>query len=148
MSATPSQIDLSLDSAARPDRTSVRVFLSVAVLIAANLYPVYGVLFDGWRILDIFLVYWAENVVIGLLTVTAMTIASVAAGGAWGVLRVLPRLGFFCLHYGMFAMCHGVLIYALFGYGAFAHGSIRPEYWPALYEPFFFGHALFYPALA
>jgi hypothetical protein len=148
MSATPSQVNLPFDSAAKSDPTSLRVSVSVAVLIAANLYPIYGVLFDGWRVLDVFLVYWAENVVIGLLTVAAMGIASVAAGGPWGLLGALPLQSFFCVHYGMFALCHGVLIYALFGHGAFPHGSIRPEYWPALYEPFFFGHALFYPALS
>ena len=40
---------------------------SIAVLIAANLLPLAGVLFWDWDVFLVLLLFWCENVVIGLL---------------------------------------------------------------------------------
>lgn len=76
---------------------------SIALLIAANLLPVFGVLFWDWSVFSIIFLFWCENVVIGLLGIarTAMS-ASIFLGA------------FFLVHYGGFMMGHLMVIFALF----------------------------------
>lgn len=45
---------------------------SVASLLTANLLPLAGVLFLGWRAFDVVFLYWLENVVIGVINVLKM----------------------------------------------------------------------------
>lgn len=45
-----------------------KIDVSVAVLIVANLIPIYGVLFLGWDLPTIIITYWAESAIIGLYT--------------------------------------------------------------------------------
>jgi len=48
---------------------------STRVLILANLVPVAGVLLLQWDVLTILLLYWAENVIIGVINVFRMICA-------------------------------------------------------------------------
>lgn len=41
--------------------------LSAILLVAANLAPLYGVLFLGWEVFPLLVLFWAENVVVGVL---------------------------------------------------------------------------------
>lgn len=106
----------------------------ISVLVASNCIPLIGVLLFGWVVFDIVILYWFENVVIGVLNVvkilTAMpgqTLASSNAAGdeqpASGAqmgqtvasfhgikLFLIP---FFTFHYGLFCTVHGVFICAL-----------------------------------
>lgn len=87
--------------------------LSGAVLVAANLVAVYGILAFGWDVFPVILLYWIENVLIGVLNVARMLAAAPEDGAGWA-----SRLGttaFFCLHYGVFTAVHGSLLIALFG---------------------------------
>jgi len=45
---------------------------SLIVLLAANAVPIFGVLFLGWTVLPLVLIYWLENVVIGGFNVLKM----------------------------------------------------------------------------
>lgn len=45
---------------------------SVASLLTANLLPLAGVLFLGWRAFDVVFLYWLENVIIGVINVLKM----------------------------------------------------------------------------
>ena len=80
--------------------------LSTISLIAANLVPVGGVLFFGWDLGNIMLLYWVESGVIAFYT--AIKIAMVAKFAA------IAAVPFFIGHFGGFMTGHFLLIYALF----------------------------------
>ncbi len=83
------------------------------VLIAANLAPLYGVLALGWEVLPVMVLFWLENVVIGVLNALRMVVADPGNRAAWaGKLFLIP---FFCVHYGMFTAIHGLFVFTLFG---------------------------------
>lgn len=95
--------------AARPAWGSPTVW----ALIAANLLPLYGVLALGWEVFPVMVLFWMENVVIGVLNVLRMLLASPGSAAAW-----VPKLfvaAFFCVHYGLFTAVHGLFVFALFG---------------------------------
>jgi len=80
---------------------------SSIVLILANLVPLGGVLLLDWQVFDIMMLYWAENVVIGVLNVMRMAVTS--GGSKWFSML------FFSVHYGLFCFAHVSAITALFG---------------------------------
>lgn len=85
---------------------------SVVTLVAANLYPVIGVLLLDWDVFPVLLLYWTENIVLGVLNAVKMVMASPHQRHLWPAkLFMVP---FFCIHYGLFTMGHGVFIFALF----------------------------------
>jgi hypothetical protein len=87
--------------------------VSVWVLVGANLVPLAGVLFWGWDVFALLVLFWMENVVIGVLNVLKMLLADPADAALWaGKLFMAP---FFCVHYGMFTAVHGMFVFALFG---------------------------------
>src|SRR5947207_8973953 len=75
-------------------------------LIAANLVPLGGVLFFGWDLASVIILYWAESAVIGFYT--ALKIAVV---GKFAALFAVP---FFVGHFGGFMALHFLLIYNFF----------------------------------
>lgn len=84
--------------------------LSPYILIAVNIIPLVGALFYGWTLFDILLVFWLENVVIGVLNVIKM-LTRLVLRQDWGVIGTIP---FFTFHYGMFTLVHGVFVVAFF----------------------------------
>jgi hypothetical protein len=84
---------------------------SVIALLLANLVPVFGVLVFHWAIFPLMFLFWLENVIIGVFNLLRMVVAM------FFVEQVLPGIPFFCVHYGIFLIGHGVLIIALFGGG-------------------------------
>ncbi len=96
----------------------------VQALIAANLIPLFGVLFFGWSLFAIMLLYWLENIVIGIFNVIRMRRAEkpmpdAQAGVKLGGKPYVPEMkrqliAFFILHYGLFTAVHGVFVFALF----------------------------------
>lgn len=88
--------------------------LAIVALIASNLIPVVGVIFFGWDLLAILLLYWAENGVIGVFTLLKMLTAA-----REGFIASLPSklfiMPFFTVHYGMFWSVHGIFVMTLFG---------------------------------
>lgn len=97
---------------------------SALVLLAANLVPLYGVLAWDWPVFPLFVLFWLENVVIGLLNAARMLLADVADVALWAAkLFMVP---FFCLHFGAFCFGHGVFVFGFFGgkaYDVFAGGD-------------------------
>ncbi len=85
---------------------------SVWALIIANLYPIIGVIFFDWQTYPLLLFFWTENLVIGFYTVLKMLVASGDNAKPAVKLFTVP---FFCLHYGIFTLVHGVFVVALFG---------------------------------
>jgi hypothetical protein len=87
-------------------------------LIAANLVPLAGVLFFGWDLASVIVLFWAESAVIGFYTALKMAVV-----GKFAALAMVP---FFIGHFGGFMALHFLLIYELFVRGAFARGPAPP----------------------
>jgi hypothetical protein len=83
------------------------------VLIAANLVPLYGVLALGWEVFPVMVLFWIENVVIGVLNVLRLIAADPGNPAAWS--KKLFLVPFFCVHYGLFTAVHGLFVFTLFG---------------------------------
>lgn len=79
---------------------------SSVALIIANLVPLAGVLLLGWHVFDILMLYWVENVVIGVINVMRM---AACRGREKGFL-----LPFFAVHYGLFCFGHLAAVTGLF----------------------------------
>lgn len=79
---------------------------SLWVLLAANAVPLLGVLFFGWDLGLVLLLYWAESAVILLFSLVKL---SITAG--LGALFLVP---FFIVHAGMFMAGHLVFLLFLF----------------------------------
>jgi len=95
---------------------------SALVLIAANLVPLAGVTAFHWTVFSVLLLYWCENVVVGAFNVLRMlTAAPRNVAVDVGKVFLIP---FFCFHYGMFTMVHGIFVLMLFGPGG--HVSASP----------------------
>jgi hypothetical protein len=86
------------------------LLVSATALVAANLIPLTGVLAGGWRVFDVLLLFWAENVVIGLFNVARLLTLSVR-----GDLGAAGLAAFFAVHYGIFTLVHGIFVVTLFG---------------------------------
>ena len=96
---------------------------SVLTLMVANLIPLAGVLFLGWDLGQIMVLFWAENAVIGFFTLIKLVMMA-----RWMSLVVGP---FFVAHYGGFMAGHFIFVYFLFVRGIDATGS-EPAVLPAL----------------
>jgi hypothetical protein len=83
---------------------------SAWLLVAVNLVPLAGVAFLGWRVADVVMLYWIENVVIGVLNVPRILLAEKGDGRLTGAV-------FFVAHYGLFCLGHGAVLAELFGGG-------------------------------
>jgi hypothetical protein len=87
---------------------------SALALIAANAYPLFGVLVLHWTVFSVLLLYWCENVVVGVFNVFRLIAAQPDKPLAW--LSKLVAVPFFIVHYGGFTYVHGALVMALFGH--------------------------------
>jgi hypothetical protein len=106
---------------------------ALVALIVANLVPLAGVLFLGWSVWQILIIYWIENGIVGVFNVLKMLKAE---GGyeesttAWRINGRSPAgmsraslIPFFCMHYGLFWLVHGVFVFTLPLFGATATGD-------------------------
>lgn len=122
---------------------------STRLLIAVNLIPVLGVLFLDWEIFPLILLYWLENVMLGVLQVVRIVLAPVEAGvprlaAQAGKLFLIP---FFTVHYGIFCLVHGVFVFVLFaGDGPLGREPDFPT--PGVLMREMSAHHLWIPALA
>ena len=86
---------------------------SLFALPLANAFPIAGVLFLGWTVFPLVLLYWLENVVVGGFNVAKMLLAQPRQPVYWlGKAFLIP---FFIVHFGGFTYIHGVLVVAFFG---------------------------------
>jgi len=108
--------------------------VSVLALVAANLVPLAGVLFWGWKLHEVIVLFWAESAVIGFYTLLKMAVV-----GRW--LAIFAGV-FFAGHFGGFMSIHFFFIYEMF---------VRPlhawEREPAAYEALIRLFAPLWPAL-
>jgi hypothetical protein len=90
------------------------VILSLAALLLVNMLPVFGVLFLGWSVFDVMVLFWLENIVIGVINLLRMG-TRVVLLGEWAGLFFMT---FFAFHYGAFCAGHGMFVFAMFGESA------------------------------
>ena len=97
---------------------------AVVALVVANAIPLVGVLFLGWSVWNILIIYWLENGVVGVYNVLKMARAEGATAGIGGMdvtlngrpMRDLSKaamIPFFVVHYGIFWFVHGVFVLTL-----------------------------------
>ena len=109
-----------------------RFDLPQLALLLANLVPLFGVLWFGWDVGSIVVLYWAENLIVGAFTVLKM----LSAGGV----HALFLIAFFCLHYGGFCAIHGMFVLKLTGFAGLGQADSVTYTWPGplvLIEKFF-----------
>jgi hypothetical protein len=94
---------------------------SVLLLLAANLVPLYGVLFLDWKVFPLLMLFWLENVIVGVFNVFKMILASPAKPATW--LGKVVAVPFFCIHYGMFTLVHGFFVFAMFSGDFFGNAA-------------------------
>src|SRR6266545_4005176 len=96
-----------------------RELISVSALILANAVPLAGVLFFGWQVFPLILLFWLENVIVGGFNVLKMLTANPEDPISWvGKAFLIP---FFCVHFGGFTFIHGTFVFAMFGGPAYSH---------------------------
>jgi len=123
MSDTP--IYASSEATAQPSRWPLSAF----VLLVSNAIPLVGVLLHDWTVFQILLLYWCENVVVGVFNVLRMVCAQPESELGWaGKLFLIP---FFVVHYGMFTFVHGMFVLGLFGGGSTRFGGLS---WTSLWS--------------
>lgn len=86
----------------------IKLTWPIALLILANLAPLFGTLYWGWSVASVLVIYWAEGVIIGVLNIPRI----LATRGGMG--EKLFTSVFFTLHYGGFAAAHGVFLSQFF----------------------------------
>ena len=102
--------------------------LAVVLLVAANLFPVVGVLYLGWDVATVLIAYWIENGIVGLLNVPKMLLASGPPSQDASIAAKAALAAFFAFHYGLFWIGHGVFVMLLTGaFGFFGFVDPAPR---------------------
>ena len=96
---------------------------AVVALVVANLIPLIGVLFFGWSVWNILVIYWLENGIVGVINVLKMSVATgdeVTPGVTFMVngrpatsSTKMGLIPFFIVHYGIFWFVHGIFVLTL-----------------------------------
>ena len=115
---------------------------SALVLVAFNLIPLVGVVFWGWNVVTLLVLYWVENGIVGILNVPKMLLARGPASPGEGPLRInggvaASNVGlvlFFLIHYGLFWFVHGVFVFALPAFATFTE-EVTDGLLPGTVEP-------------
>lgn len=79
---------------------------SAISLIIANLIPLGGVIFLGWNLGEIMLLFWAESAIVGFYNIIKLIIV--------GQLAAIFTVPFFIGHYGGFMSVHFMFVYYMF----------------------------------
>jgi hypothetical protein len=98
---------------------------AVVALIVANAIPLLGVLFLGWNVWNILVIYWLENGIVGLINILKMgradgSEAPTGSGPTFTLngqpaasLSKVAMIPFFVMHYGLFWFVHGIFVLTL-----------------------------------
>ena len=96
--------------------------ISLALLVAANLLPLLGVLLWDWDVFFLLLLFWCENVIIGLFGIARMVVSSTTKSIFEGLF--LPV--FFLVHYGGFMFGHFMVLFGMYS-GSLEDSGIAVE---------------------
>lgn len=127
---------------------------SLIAIVVSNLIPVFGVAFLGWDAVQILILYWVENLVIGVLTLPRILAAQKAEPPSQDgnpAFREAQATGlgsraftgcFFVVHYGFFCLGHAVFAFMLARDFITQEGAGAPGVWDRT-----FGNSEFYWAI-
>lgn len=104
----------------------MRPGIPIIFLVLANLLPLVGVLFLGWSVFLVMMLFWLENIIVGLLNIPRILFAM----GDEDVRKQkfsgrLFTAVFFTVHYGIFTTVHGVFVFSLFGEDQYGELTIQ-----------------------
>lgn len=100
--------------------------ISSWLLIAMNIVPLIGVLFFEWDVRVVIVLYWIENLIIGIFNMLKMSFVAISKQ-QW---KDLGLVAFFAFHYGAFCAGHGNLLLDILGMdGSFDSLNVNEE-WP------------------
>lgn len=102
---------------------------SITLMVVVNLIPLVGVIWFGWSVFALLVLFWIENIIIGLFNVPRILMARGHENAALQAVgdKVTPLIVwftalFFLVHYGGFAFGHGTFVFSMIG-GYQADGS-------------------------
>ncbi len=84
--------------------------VSLALLVLANLVPLAGVWLWDWDVFFLLLLFWCENVIIGLFGIARLVVAANSESAYHGL--ILPL--FFLVHYGGFMFGHFMVLFGMY----------------------------------
>ena len=94
-----------------------RLSRSAWMLIFANLIPIFGVMFLGWSVRSVLVLYWLENVIVGVFNIPKILISDGTTAD-----RISTAI-FFLVHFGGFTAIHGAFVFTLFKEPAGSSGA-------------------------
>lgn len=92
----------------------IRSRLPVVFLVLANLLPLAGVIWFGWSVFLVMLLFWLENIIVGLLNIPRIVFAMGDEEQTRELGRRVFTAIFFTIHYGLFTLVHGMFVFSLF----------------------------------
>lgn len=108
-----------------------RFTFSDLILIVVNIVPVWGVWFEGWRAVEVFLVYCIESVIIGGFNILKMLLTTFVKKrdvwenqGSTSLMSGYFFIFFFIFHYGLFVF---IQMNIFLGTIRMGHASNIPE---------------------
>lgn len=127
--------------------TAVSSTVSLVALIAVNLLPLAGVIFWGWSLMLILVLYWLESGIVGFINIFKIALArgtgdgpAVTVSRLGGVTVDVRRLAsastsmapgclvpFFVMHYGIFWVVHGVFVFTLPLFASLGNPGVGPD---------------------
>ena len=84
--------------------------ISLALLVIANLVPLAGVWLWEWDVFLLLLLFWCENVVIGVFGIARLVVAADSETLVQGLFQPL----FFTVHYGGFMFGHFMILFGMY----------------------------------
>jgi len=111
---------------------------SARALIAANMVPVLGAIFLHWSVAALLLLFWTENVIIGVMNIVKLlTIKREGKRNpfvAW-IGKIFVSL-LFIVHYGGFCAGHGIGVLILMGVSFYIEDA-NSDNWPEITDMLF-----------
>lgn len=113
----------------------------VTDLIIFITLPIIGILYLGWKWQEIFLLYWLNNITIGAVNVVKMvrtnnTETSTRSNGystsLSPIFKKVIMIFYFCLAYGVFTFCHGIVVWLIINSPVFSGEDIVLNFWPQI----------------
>jgi hypothetical protein len=93
-------------------------------LLITNTIPLLGVLFFGWNAAMLLILYWFENVVVGLYTIPKIAMAQLPSTLFQSTYTSIlgkkvdhepaGTIAFFLVHFGSFTFAHGMIVFSIF----------------------------------
>jgi len=103
--------------------------IQIMLAVAGAAVPLIGVLSGSWSLREVVVLYWAENLVIGVRQVVKMVAVDPTGAEPAAQVGKLFIVPFFIVHYGIFCLVHGVFVFAITG-GVFTRGGGPEDFTP------------------